>query len=50
MKALQQLGVVEESSGRAWKRVFVYSNYLRIMTEGTERPGPRNNKAMSFAL
>jgi Fic family protein len=38
MKALQQLGIVDESSGRAWKRVFVYSSYLKIMTEGTERP------------
>jgi len=38
MKALQQLGIVDESSGRAWKRVFVYSTYLKIMTEGTERP------------
>jgi Fic family protein len=38
IKALEQLGIVEESSGRAWKRVFVYSSYLRIMTEGTERP------------
>jgi hypothetical protein len=34
---LQQLGIVDESSGRAWKRVFVYSNHLKIMTEGTER-------------
>jgi len=38
MKALEQVGIVEESSGRAWKRVFVYSSYLRIMSEGTERP------------
>ena len=38
MKALEKLGIVKESSGRAWKRVFVYSTYLRIMTEGTERP------------
>jgi hypothetical protein len=38
MKALQQLGIVDESSGRAWKRVFAYSAYLKIMTEGTERP------------
>jgi Fic family protein len=38
IKALQQLGIVDESSGRAWKRVFVYSNYLKIMTEGTETP------------
>jgi Fic family protein len=34
----EQVGIVEESSGRAWKRVFAYSTYLRIMTEGTERP------------
>jgi hypothetical protein len=37
MKALEQLGIVQESSGRAWKRVFAYSSYLRIMTAGTER-------------
>jgi Fic family protein len=36
MKALEDLGIVEESSGRAWKRIFVYSSYLRIVTEGTE--------------
>jgi hypothetical protein len=36
MKALQQLGIVDESSGRAWKRVFVYSTYLNIMTEDTK--------------
>jgi Fic family protein len=39
IKALEQLGIVKESSGRAWKRVFVYSSYLRVMTEGTEEPG-----------
>jgi Fic family protein len=44
MKALEQLGIVKESSGRAWKRVFVYSTYLRIMTEGTEGPTQAKTK------
>jgi cell filamentation protein, protein adenylyltransferase len=36
MRALQKLEMVRESSGRSWNRIFVYSKYLRIMTEGAE--------------
>ena len=36
MKALQKLEIVKENSGRSWNKIFVYSKYLRIMTEGTE--------------
>lgn len=36
MRALQKLEIVEETSGRNWNKIFVYSKYLRIMTEGTE--------------
>ncbi len=38
MQALQKLEIVKESSGRNWNKIFVYSKYLRIMTEGTELP------------
>jgi hypothetical protein len=36
MQALQKLEIVKESTGRNWNKIFVYSKYLRIMTEGTE--------------
>jgi Fic family protein len=39
MRALQKLKMVKETSGRNWNRIYVYSNYLRIMTEGAEAPG-----------
>jgi Fic family protein len=39
MRALQELKMVKETSGRSWNRIYVYSSYLRIMTEGTESPG-----------
>jgi Fic family protein len=38
MRALQGLKMVRETSGRSWNRIYVYSSYLRIMTEGTETP------------
>jgi Fic family protein len=37
MRALQKLEIVRENSGRNWNKIFVYSKYLRIMTEGAER-------------
>jgi Fic family protein len=40
VRALQDLKMVRETSGRSWNRIFVYSSYLRIMTEGTENPRP----------
>lgn len=36
MRALQKLEIVRESSGRNWNRIFAYSKYLRVMTEGAE--------------
>jgi Fic family protein len=39
MRALQKLKMVKETSGRNWNRIYVYSNYLLIMTEGAEAPG-----------
>jgi hypothetical protein len=36
MRALQKFGIVRENSGRNWNKIFVYSKYLRIMTEGVE--------------
>lgn len=36
MLALERLGIVKENSGRSWNRVFVYTKYLRVMTEGAE--------------
>ncbi|MGA9814925.1 MAG: Fic family protein [Terriglobales bacterium] len=36
MQALQKLEIVKENSGRNWNKIFVYSKYLRIMTEGAE--------------
>jgi Fic family protein len=38
MLALQRLKIVKETSGRSWNRIFVYADYLRIMTEETEKP------------
>jgi Fic family protein len=38
MLALEKLKIAKETSGRSWNRIFVYSDYLRIMTEGTEKP------------
>jgi Fic family protein len=39
MRVLEEMKMVKESSGRSWNRIFVYSSYLRIMTEGAEAPG-----------
>lgn len=39
MRVLQELKMVKETSGRNWNRIYVYSSYLRIMTEGAEAPG-----------
>jgi Fic family protein len=39
IRALQELKMVRETSGRSWKRIYVYASYLRIMTEGAEAPG-----------
>ena len=36
MESLEKLEIVKENSGRNWNRIYVYSKYLRIMTEGTE--------------
>jgi len=36
MQALEKLEIVKETSGRNWNRIFAYSKYLRIMTEGAE--------------
>jgi Fic family protein len=36
VRVLQGIKMIKETSGRSWNRVFVYSSYLRIMTEGTE--------------
>ena len=38
MNELQKLEIVKEASGRNWRKIFVYSKYLRIMTQGTELP------------
>ena len=37
MRALEELKIVKETSGRNWNRNFAYFDYLRIMTEGTEK-------------
>lgn len=36
IEALERLQIVREVTGRAWNRIFVYVDYLRILTEGTE--------------
>jgi Fic family protein len=38
IRALEKLKIVRETSGRSWNRTYAYSDYLRIMTEGTEMP------------
>lgn len=34
--ALQKLGIVSESTGRTWKRIYVYKPYLRLLNEGMD--------------
>jgi Fic family protein len=36
LAALQQLGIVRETTGRRRERVFAYSRYIDILNEGTE--------------
>jgi Fic family protein len=38
IKALQEMKIVKETSGRSWNRIFAYTSYLRILTEGAEVP------------
>jgi DNA-binding GntR family transcriptional regulator len=33
---LVELGVARETSGRQWRRVFVYDRYLALLSQGTE--------------
>jgi Fic family protein len=42
--ALEKLKIVKETSGRNWNRIFVYSDYLRIITEGTEKPPEKKQR------
>jgi len=34
--ALQKLGIASESTGRTWKRIYVYKPYLRLLNEGMD--------------
>ena len=36
VKLLEQAHVLREVSGRKWRRVYVYDQYIRILSEGTE--------------
>ncbi|MDT8068584.1 MAG: Fic family protein [Terriglobia bacterium] len=36
LRALQALGIVAESTGRTWKRIYVYKAYLRLLNEGMD--------------
>jgi Fic family protein len=38
LRDLQRMGIVEEVTGRKRSRLYVYAEYLRIMSEGTELP------------
>jgi len=38
MKALVELGIARELTGRKRNRIFVYSEYLAMLSEGTEPP------------
>lgn len=49
LQALQKLGIVAESTGRTWKRIYVYAAYLRLLNEGMDslpqsgsEPSPTN--------
>jgi Fic family protein len=44
MLALEKLKIVKETSGRSWNRIFVYSDYLKIMTEGTEKAPEKTSR------
>lgn len=42
-KAIEQLeiaGILSEITGRSWRRVYAYTEYLAILNEGTEEPAP----------
>lgn len=39
LRRLEDLGIINEISGRSWGRVYGYSEYLRILGEGTEPIG-----------
>lgn len=36
VRILTELGIVREVTGRSRDRVFVYDEYVRILSEGTE--------------
>ena len=36
LQQLQRLGIVNESTGRTWKKIYVYKNYLRLLNEGMD--------------
>ena len=33
---MQKLGILREVTGKRWRRLFVYDDYLNILNEGTE--------------
>ena len=36
LSRLQAIGIVEELSGRKWGRLYGYTEYLAILSDGTE--------------
>lgn len=38
LQQLEQLGIAREITGGGWRRIYSYSHYLEILSEGTELP------------
>lgn len=36
IQQLQRLGIVNESTGRTWKKIYVYKSYVRLLNEGMD--------------
>ncbi len=36
LREMQRLQIVSESTGRTWKKIYVYQQYLRLLNEGME--------------
>jgi Fic family protein len=48
--ALQKLSIASESTGRTWKRIFVYKAYLRLLNEGMDTAGESETQATGTNL
>jgi Fic family protein len=47
VRTLEQLGIVNEVTGRGRDRIYAYEEYLAILNEGTELPGLESKELVS---